>query len=332
MKAKGCLFLTIALGVMAGVAGTSEVWAGEPAYPIKQVEYIQTAAPGGGQDAVSRAAAEYVTKKWGVPVTVINKPGGGTVLGTHYALKEAKPDGYTVFGETHIHTSLMVAGMLNPPVKLEDRIFIARFVVDPVCFAVNADAPWKTFRELSDWTKTHSKELIWGTTGAFGTSAFGIGEWLVAIGVNPLDTRMVTSSGWGETAPRLLGGHVMLACQSVAEFYQLTKAGKIRTLAIVADKRSPHLPDVPTAAEAGVPGLKGVNWWAGLSVRPGTPQHVVDKWAKVSEEMCKDPVFLQKIETLRATVAYLGPADFKDYVYKEAEYFIKLAPKLGVRK
>jgi len=124
----------------------------------------------------------------------------------------------------------------------------------------------------------------------------------------------------------------MLACQSVAEFYQLTKAGKIRTLAIVADKRSPHLPDVPTAAEAGVPGLKGVNWWAGLSVRPGTPQHVVDKWAKVSEEMCKDPVFLQKIETLRATVAYLGPADFKDYVYKEAEYFIKLAPKLGVRK
>jgi len=332
MNMRGFLFCLLTLAVIVGRTGIGYVQAGEPAYPTKQVEYIQTAAPGGGQDAVSRAVAEYVTKKWGQPVVVVNKTGGGTVLGTHYALKEARPDGYTVFGETHIHTSLMMAGMVDPPVKLEDRIFIARFVVDPVCFAVNADAPWKTLKELSDWTKVHSKELIWGTTGAFGTSAFGIGEWLVAIGVNPLDTRMVTSSGWGETAPRLLGGHVMLACQSVAEFFQLTKAGKIRTLAVVAEKRSPYLPEVPTAAEAGVPGLKGVNWWAGLSVRPGTPQYIIDKWAKVAQEMCKDPVFLQKIETLRANVAYLGPADFKDYVYKEAEYFIKLAPKLGVRK
>ncbi len=59
---------------------------------------------------------------------------------------------------------------------------------------------------------------------------------------------------------------------------------------------------------------------------------MIDKWAKVTEEMRKDSVFLQKIETLRANVAYLGSADFKDYVYKEAEYYIKLAPKLGVRK
>jgi tripartite-type tricarboxylate transporter receptor subunit TctC len=276
--------------------------------------------------------AEYATKRWGQPVVVINKPGGGTVLGTHYALKEAKPDGYTVFGETHIHTSLMVAGMANPPIKLEDRTFIARFVVDPVCFVVNGDSPWKTLKDMNDWTKAHPKELIWGGTGAFGTSAFGIGEWLVAIGVNPLDTRVVTSSGWGETAPRLLGGHIMLACQSISDVYQLAKAGKVRILAVVSEKRNPYMPEVPTATEAGLPGLKGVNWWAGLSVRVGTPQYVIDKWAKLTEEMCKDTAFHQKMETLRATVAYLGPADFKDYVYKDAEYYIKLAPKLGVRK
>jgi len=330
---RGSFLLTLsALVLIIGGAGIGSGRAAEPAYPTKQVELIQTAAAGGGQDAVSRAVAEYVTKKWGQPIVVVNKPGGGTVVGAHYALKEAKPDGYTIFAEAHIPSSMMVAGMVNPPITLEDRIFIARAALIPICFAVSADAPWKTFKELSDWTKTHPKELSWGTTGPFGTSAFGVGEWLVSLGVNPLDTRMVTSSGFAETVPRLLGGHIMLACQTVSEFYSLAKAGKVRILAVVSEKRNPYMPEVPTATEAGVPGLKGVNWWAGISARKGTPQYVVDKWAKVTEEMAKDPVFLQRMDSLYFTVSYLGPAEFKDYVYKEAEEYKTLAPKLGVRK
>ena len=201
----------------------------------------------------------------------------------------------------------MVAGMLNPPIKLEDRIFIARVVLDPICFAVNADAPWKTFKELSDWAKVHSKELTWGSTGPFGTSAFGVGEWLVSLGLNPLDTRMVVSSGFAETIPRLLGGHIMLACQTVAEFYPLVKAGKVRALAVVSEKRNTHLPEIPTATEAGVPGLKGVNWWSGVSAAKGTPQYVVDKWAKVTEEMIRDSTFLEKMNNLHVTVSYVRP-------------------------
>jgi tripartite-type tricarboxylate transporter receptor subunit TctC len=92
------------------------------------------------------------------------------------------------------------------------------------------------------------------------------------------------------------------------------------------------LPDVPTTAEAGFPGLKGVDWWTGLSVAKGTPQYIVDKWGKVAEEMCKDPTFLEKSAKLDYPVAYLGPAETKDYVYKQAELNIKLAPKLGIRK
>jgi tripartite-type tricarboxylate transporter receptor subunit TctC len=332
MKTRDFLLVLLTLVLIIGVAGIGYVQAADPAYPTKQVELIQTAAPGGGQDAVSRAVAEYVTKKWGQPVVVVNKPGGATVVGAHYALKEAKPDGYTIFAEAQIPSSMMVAGMLNPPIKLEDRIFIARVVLDPVCFAVNADAPWKTFKELSDWAKVHAKELTWGSTGPFGTSAFGVGEWLVSLGVNPLDTRMVVSSGFAETIPRLLGGHIMVACQTVAEFYPLVKAGKVRALAVVSEKRNPHLPELPTATEAGVAGLKGVNWWSGLSVRPGTPQYVIDKWAKVAEEMIKDPTFLEKMNNLHVTVSYVSLNDFRDAVYKEAETYTKLAPMLGVRK
>ena len=332
MRTKKVLWVLITLVLIAGVSRVNSVQAAEPAYPTKQVELIQTAAPGGGQDAVSRAVAEYVTKKWGQPVVVVNKPGGGTVVGAHYALKEAKPDGYTIFAEAQIPSSMMVAGMLNPPIKLEDRIFIARVVLDPICFAVNADGPWKTFKDLSDWAKAHSKELTWGSTGPFGTSAFGVGEWLVSLGLNPLDTRMVVSSGFAETIPRLLGGHIMLACQTVAEFYPLVKAGKVRALAVVSEKRNTHLPEIPTATEAGVPGLKGVNWWSGVSAAKGTPQYVVDKWAKVTEEMVKDPTFLEKMNNLHVTVSYVGLNAFRDAVYKEAETYTMLAPKLGVRK
>jgi tripartite-type tricarboxylate transporter receptor subunit TctC len=323
------LFLFVTLMLLT-ITGSGK--AADPAYPTRQVELICSATPGGGNDTATRAMAEFVSKRWGSPVVVVNKPGGGTVIAGHYALKEAKPDGYTVLSDSHILSNCMVAGMANPPVKLEDRIFVARINLLPIGFAVKADAPWKTFKELSDWVKINAKELTWGTTGPFGTSAFGIGEWLVALGINPLDTRMVTAGGWNETSARLLGGHLLLACQTVAEFLPLARAGKIRVLAVASPKRSPLLPDVPTIAEAGFPGLKGVDWWTGLSVAKGTPQYVVDKWKKVAEEMCKDPIFLEKSAKLDYPVAYLGPAETTEYVYKQAELNMKLAPNLGVRK
>ena len=321
------VFVILCTGTLAGPAR-----AADPAYPTRQIELIAPVAPGGALDTIMRAVAEYATKKFGSPVIVVNKPGGGAVPGIHYALKEAKPDGYTLLADGGQGTSMMVAAMLNPPIKLEDRVFLGRINVDPTAFAVRTDAPWKNLKELSDWVKAHPKELTWGSTGPFGASAFGTGEWLTAIGVNPFDTRMVTSMGWGETSPRLLGGHIMLACQTVAEFWALTKAGKIRTLAVLDDKRSPFLPDVPTAAEAGTPGLRGVKWWAGISVAVGFPQYAFDKCAKLIEEMCNDPVFKKKMEDLHYNVAYLDPAATKEMLYKEAEFYIKLAPKIGVRK
>lgn len=326
------MYLAVGLLAVLVAAGMADQGYGQMAYPERQVELICSATPGGGNDTMTRAIGEFASKKWGMPVITLNKPGGGTVIAVHYALKEAKPDGYTVLSDSHICSNFMVSGMANPPVKLEDRIFIARVNLVPIGFAVSVDAPWKTFKELNDWTKTHAKELSWGTTGPFGTSAFGIGEWLVAIGVNPLDTRMVTAGGWNETAPRLMGGHIMLACQTLGEFYALARAGKIRVLAVADEKRNPLLPDVPTTTEAGVPGLKGVKWWTGISVRQGSPQIAIDKWAKVTEEMCKDPAFLDKMNKLGMPVSYLGPAETKDFVYKEAELNMKLAPMLGVRK
>ena len=322
-----CLLAVLSVAVAAGMASGADT-----AYPARQIELISPTAPGGAMDTIMRAVADYAAKKWKSSVVVVNKPGGGAVPGIHYALKEARPDGYTLLGDGGQGTSMMVAAMINPPIKLEDRIFVGRVNLDPTALAVRADSQWKTLKDLNDWVKAHPKELSWGSTGPFGVSSFGIGEWLTAIGVNPFDTRMITSGGWGETMPRLLGGHIHLVCQTVAEFWPLTKAGKIRTLAVFNDRRSPFLPDVPTAAEAGVPGLKGAQWWAGLSVAVGTPQAVIDKWARLIEEMCSDPVFKKKMDDLHLSIAYLSPAATRELVYREADFYTKLAPKIGVRK
>ncbi|HOE16665.1 MAG TPA: tripartite tricarboxylate transporter substrate binding protein [Syntrophorhabdaceae bacterium] len=330
MKVKHLVVSLLGIVMLVSMAGAS--LAAEAAYPTRPIEIVCSATPGGGNDTTTRAMAEFVSRRWNHPVTVINKPGGATVPAVHYALKESKPDGYTVLSDSHICSSFMVAAMKNPPVKLEDRIFLGRINLLPVAFAVKTDAQWKTFKELSDWAKANAKELSWGTTGAHGTSAFAIGEWLIALGVNPADTRMVTGGGWNEASVRLLGGHILLASQTVAEFLPLARAGRIRVLAVVAPKRNPLLPDVPTAAEVGYPQLKGVDWWTGLSLPKGTPQHIVDKWVKVIEEMCKDPVFLEKSAKLDYGVAYMGPKELTKYVYEQADFAKQLAPKLAGAK
>lgn len=320
------MFFLLMIGELGSMA-----YAANPPYPTRQVEFVVTAAAGGAADIVTRLVAGYVSKKWDQPITVVNKPGGGTVIGLQYALKQAKPDGYTILNDGHPSTSMLVAGMVNAPFKLEDRIFIARIVTDPIGYAVKADSPFKTFKELSDWVKANPKDFSYATIGPAGLTTYAVNEWLTAIGVNPADVRMVTTDGSSDSLTKLAGGHVMLAAQTVGDCYNLAKAGRVRVLAVLGDKRSSYMPEVPTTTESGVPGLT-VKWWNGVSVARGTPDYIIQKWATVLAEMCKDPIFLQQAEKLHLGIAYLGPKDFKDYVYKETDYYTKLAVKIGVRK
>jgi len=316
---------------MIFATGANVGFAADPPYPTRQMQLVVAGGAGGGTDVVARAFAQFVSKKLGQQILVVNKPGGGTVVGTHYALKEAKPDGYSFHTDTHACSSMMIAGMLTPPATLEDRVFIARVIVDSMVFAVKADAPWKTFRELTEWVKAHPKELTYGAGGPAGTSAYGVNDWLSNVGVNPLDARLVMSDSGMDSMVKVAGGHTTLACNTVAEAYTLAQAGKVRVLAVASDKRSPFMPDVPTVAENGLPPVR-VSWWAGISAPRGTPQYAVDKWAKALEEVSKDPAFLRQVQNLHYTVSYLGPAEFKDFVYKETEHYTQIATKVGVRK
>jgi tripartite-type tricarboxylate transporter receptor subunit TctC len=300
-------------------------------YPTRQIEYVVPAGAGGGTDAIARVVADMIGKKFGQPVMVVNKPGGGGVIGSSYVMKQQKADGYTVLADVHSFSSMLVGGMVNPPVTLEDRIFIARLVVNPIVFAVKADAPWKDFREFSQWVKANPEKLTWGSVGPSGLSAFGIQDWLAVIGADHTRTRMVPTKGAADSLTKLAGGHIVLACHTVAECYALHKAGKIRVLATQSPKRTKYLPEVPTAGEQGVKGLT-VIWWTGITMRKGTPDYVVKKWEKAVGEMVKDPQFEKRMDLIQSNINYLDSKDFKKFIYNEAKYYTELAKRIGIRR
>ena len=261
-------------------------------YPTKGVEIVVPFTAGGGTDLISRLVADYMGKKWGKPMLVVNKPGGGGIVGARAALKEGRPDGYTVLMDIHTTSSMHIGAWKTPQLTLADRKFAARIVRDPMVFAVKVDAPWKSFREFSDWVKANPGELVWSTVGPSGPSRYTAYEWFTQIGVDATKTKMVITEGAADSMAKLAGGHVALAIHSVAEAQAMAQAGKIRLLAVLSPSRIKYIKDVPTAEEQGV--MKGVRvqWWAAVSFPAGTPDPIVKKWEAALAEMAKDPQFL----------------------------------------
>ncbi|MFS0916642.1 tripartite tricarboxylate transporter substrate binding protein [Brevibacillus sp. 179-C 1.1 NHS] len=315
----------------AGISGCGNQGTADSTYPTKQVEYIVPYSAGGGVDLVARAAADYLSKEWGQPIVVVNKAGGGGAVGAEYALKQAKNDGYTALAVNVSNTTMLTAGMKTPPITNEDQIYTARIGKGTLAFAVKADAPWKDFAEFSEWVRANPEQLTWTSVGPAGFSAFGVAEWLDAIGADFSKTRMIVTKGASDSVPKVAGGHAILAVHTVGEIMPMLQAGKVKILAVSGDKRSPFLPDVPTAGEQGIQGLS-VFWWTGVSFAKGTPESVIRKWEEAIAKMEKDPAFLRKLSEIQVEPAYAASEAFTKETQAETTYYLELATKKGIRK
>jgi tripartite-type tricarboxylate transporter receptor subunit TctC len=319
------LVVALVAVLLPGAAGAQE-------YPTRAIEIVVPFVAGGGTDLTARLVADHLGKKWGQPVLVVNKPGGGGVPGARAALKEARPDGYTALMDIHTTSSMLIGAWKTPPLTLADRKYAGRIVRDPMVFAVKADAPWKTFRELSDWVKANPAELVWSTVGPAGPSRYTAYDWFSQIGVDFAKTRMVITEGAADSMTKLAGGHVALAIHSVAEAHAMTEAGKIRLLAVLSPSRVKYLPGVPTAEEQGV--MKGVRvqWWAGVAFAAATPDPVVRKWEAAIAEMVKDSAFLDGAARIKMNIDHLSGTELRALVEKEAEGYIDMATRIGIRR
>jgi tripartite-type tricarboxylate transporter receptor subunit TctC len=299
-------------------------------YPTKAIEIIMPFNPGGGADVAARLFAAYLSKKWNVPVNVLNKTGGAGIIGTRDVLV-ATPDGYTMLGEGHATSSLLAAFQENLPFQWDKRTFICRVTLDPLIYLVRPDAPWKSLKEVADFTLKNPKVLRWGNGGLGGVSAAAGIQFFMLNKIPLTAINRVVFQGESPVLAALAGSHIDFAGQQTSASIGMVSGKKIRPLAVVSGKRFSDLPDVPTVGEMGFPQLD-VTGWHGISGPPGLPEAIVQKWAKTLEEASTDPVFLDMASKVYKVVNYLGPKDFKDFVMSEYDKYLAMGKEIGIRK
>ena len=271
------LKLKVLLAVcVAALLGLSAPDVSAQDYPTKPIILIVPFPAGGGVDVVGRIVAEKLSAALGQQVVVDNRGGAAGVIGTRIA-KAAVPDGYTLVMATSGSIAINPNLYVNPgyqPVK--DLQPIGLISSTPIVLMAHPSSPETTLQQVIDTAKREPGKMNIGTPPP-GTSANLAAELLKSLA--GIDYTIVTYRGTGPLTTDVLGGHVKLALNVLAPAMSHLKAGTLKAIAVLGSKRSSLLPDVPTSAEAGLPGFEaGLNY--GLLAPIGTPRPIIDRLNK----------------------------------------------------
>jgi tripartite-type tricarboxylate transporter receptor subunit TctC len=260
-------------------------------FPDRPVRWIVPYAPGGSTDTSSRIVSERLAQILGQQVMVENKPGGGTIIGTEIVAR-SKPDGHTFLLTPAALIGNAAFGTKTPYDIDKDLIHVVRFVHLPMLLAANNDAPFKSVAELIAWAKAQPGRTVPYATSGVGALTHLWGEHIKArIGIA---MEHVGYKGSAEALKDVLAGHVPLFADVLVPTATPIRAGKLRGLAVGSVVRSELLADVPTIAEAGLPGLEGVVPF-GISVPAGTPRDVVMKLNAAFNQALADPATRKRL-------------------------------------
>jgi tripartite-type tricarboxylate transporter receptor subunit TctC len=290
------------------------------AWPTRAVTLVVPFPPGGGTDTGARIVAEQLAKKWGQPVLVDNKGGAAGQIGADVVAK-ARPDGHTILmgniGTQAINPSLYPKMPYDPDKAFAPIALVAEL---PLAMMVNPNVPAKTVKEFVALAKAQPGKLSYSSSGAGGGPHLAAEMFKDATGSYILH---VPYRGGGPAIADLLAGHVQLSFMTVLEASGQIKAGKLRALAVTSDKRVSALPDVPTLAEAAVPGFNSISW-IGLLAPAGTPKDVVEKIsADVREIVARDEV-KDKLVQLGAVPAANTPAQFSTLIDNDRKRYAQI--------
>ncbi|HEY4065624.1 MAG TPA: tripartite tricarboxylate transporter substrate binding protein [Burkholderiaceae bacterium] len=289
-------------------------------FPAHQVSLVVPFTPGGGTDTGARVIAQKLSQKWGQAVIVKNKGGAAGVIGADIVAK-AKPDGYTILmgniGTQSINPTLYKKLPYDP-----DKAFAAIGLVAelPLMMMVNAQLPVKTPQEFIAYAKAHPGQLSYSTSGAGSSMHLAAELFKAQSGTFILH---VPYRGGGPAVADLIAGHVELSFATVLEAIGQVKSGRIRALAVTSDKRVSAIPDVPTLAEAGLPGFNSISW-IGLLAPAGTPKEIVDKISSDLRAVLTDPDVKQKLTELGAIPAGTTPAQFQLLIDNDRKRYAQL--------
>jgi tripartite-type tricarboxylate transporter receptor subunit TctC len=321
LKPASPLFAFAALSLAAFSANPASA-----GYPDRIVRIVVPFAPGGGTDVIARTLAQEIAKDLGASVIIENKPGAGTIIGTQ-AVATSQPDGYTLLMGTFanaVNPSLNAKLPYDPhkdfaPVALVARSF--NIVV------VNRNSPIKSIADLIAAAKADPDKLSYGTFGT-GTSAHLAGE--LFKNMAKVNLTMVPYKGAAPAITDLIGGQIQVMFTTVASAASLIAGGQLRALAVTSAERSPAFPDLPTVAEAGVPGYAAESWY-GLFAPARTPPDVIDRLNKSAALAVRSEAF-KKLGVNEGLVLIARPRDELDRYFRgEEERWRKVIQDAGIK-
>lgn len=260
-------------------------------YPTRPLTFLVPWAAGGGTDLSSRMLATSLEKKLGQPVTIVNRTGGGGVVG-HLALAQARPDGYTIGAITGEITMMHWMGVTD--LTSDNYTPLALTMNNPASITVRADAPWQNLDELLAAIKANP-----GKHQASGTSRGGIWDlarigFLRAADLPETSMPWVPSQGAAPSLQELIAGGVDVVTAALAEVAPLMKAGQVRVLAVMSEERLAAFPDVPTLKEQGVDWSQG--GWIGVGAPKDLPPAILAKLDSAIQLAIIDPEYIEAMD------------------------------------
>ena len=297
-------------------------------YPEKSVRVVVPFPPGGAADTFARLAGQKLAEAWGNKQTVVvdNRPGAGGIIGTDVAAK-SPADGYTFLVVTigHAVNPYMYAKL--PYDTQADLTPVAMIANVPSLVVVGPAYPAKTLKEFLATAKAKPNEIQFASSGIGTTSHVGAALIESMTGV---DLVHVPYKGAAPALQDVTGGRVPMSVDIITSSIQMVKADKLRALAITSAKRSPQLPDVPTVAEAGIPGYEFVAWYM-LLAPAKTPAAIIEKVNADLRKIATQPDFKKRIEDIGGEVLSTSVKETGDYLNREFTRWSKVVKDRNIK-
>jgi len=299
--------------------------AAQAAYPAKPITIVVPFAAGGTTDILARVIGDALKTELGQPVLVDNRAGAGGNIGGALAAKAA-PDGYTLFMGTvgtHAINAALYKKMPFDPVK--DFAPLTRVAMVPNLLVANPSRPYKTVKELVAYAKANPGKVTFGSSGN-GSSIHLSGELFNTMA--KVEMIHVPYKGSAPAVTDLIGGQIDIMFDNMPSAIQHVRNGRLKAIAVTTAKRSPELPDVPTIAEAGVPGYEATSWF-GMFAPAATPAPIVTRLNTALVKVLADPAVKKKLAEQGAEPHSEKPEQFAEFIRKESAKWSQVVKAAG---